>query len=443
MELTNLRANFQQFDQSQIEVKGWIRTCRESKKIAFIEMYDGSPYSLQLVLEKEALDFTQLEGRLLTGTSILARGVLCVTPDAKQPYELSVKELAIIGDCAAEYPLQKKAHTLEFLREIAHLRFRTNTIGASMRVRAKLALAVHQFFAQEDFYYIHSPIITQSDCEGAGEMFNVATSEGNFFGGPAFLSVSGQLEAEAMAFGLGKVYTFGPTFRAENSNTTRHLAEFWMIEPEVAFNTLTENIDLCESFVKYLLSYALENLTEDLSLLHSRAEDGERLLPMLQKVVNAEKQVLTYDEAIKLLEKVTSFEFPVKWGIDLQAEHEKYLTEHLGGPVFVINYPKEIKAFYMKANEDGRTVRAMDMLVPRLGELVGGSEREDRHDVLVGRIKDANLPLEHYDWYLDLRKYGSVPHSGFGLGFERLLMYVTGISNIRDVIPYPRYPGHA
>ena len=444
------------------KLQGWIRSHRMSKQVSFIEFSDGTTIkNLQLVVDPALPSYAAIAQRLSTGASIEVTGTLVESPGAKQKHEFRVSDITLIGEADPEkYPLQKKGHTLEFLREIQHLRPRTNTLGAVLRVRHAAAMAIHQFFDQQGFYYVHTPIITTSDCEGAGEMFHVTTldlkdvpkSEGHvdyskdFFAAEAGLTVSGQLEGEIVATALKKIYTFGPTFRAENSNTARHLSEFWMIEPEVAFLDLEGNMALGEAFIKYLITYVLKHCEDEFAFLHAREwvkEPG--LMDVLRGVAESKFQKIDYTDAIAVLEKSgKEFEFPVKWGIDLQSEHERFLTdEYVKGPVFVVNYPKAIKAFYMKVNDDNNTVRAMDMLVPRLGEIIGGSQREERHDVLLNRIREMALPEENYWWYLELRKFGTVPHSGFGLGFERFLMYATGIQNIRDVIPFPRFPGFA
>ncbi len=442
-------------------VKGWAKTHRRSKNISFIELTDGSCVKgLQLVIEPGLASYAEVAAEVTTGSSIEVTGTLIESPARGQLVEFQVEEFALVGTADAEsYPLQKKGHTLEFLREVLHLRSRSNTLGAVFRIRSRASLAIHQFFQEKDFIYVHTPIITTSDCEGAGEMFRVTTLDlqnvpvangevdfsQDFFKDEASLTVSGQLEAEIFALSHGNCYTFGPTFRSENSNTSRHLSEFWMIEPEMAFCDLEGDMALGDEFVKYVIADVLEHCAEDLAFLQEREWVEYDLVQTLQQVVDTKCEVLEYTKAIEILEKSgKNFEFPVEWGIDLQAEHEKYLTdEYVKGPVFVINYPKEIKAFYMRMNEDNKTVAAMDMLVPRLGEIIGGSQREERHDTLKERIKAAGMPLEPYWWYLELRKYGSVPHAGFGLGFERLLMYLTGMQNIRDVIPFPRHPGYA
>jgi len=442
-----------------VQVQGWCRTKRDSKNHAFLEINDGSSLkSIQIFIDKNLPGFEDL-GKVTTGASVTLTGNLVESPGKNQTVEVHATALQVLGEAPAEvYPLQKKRHSFEFLREIAHLRTRTNTFGAVMRVRNALSFAVHKYFQENNFVYVHTPIITASDCEGAGEMFQVTTLDMNnpprdeegtidysqdFFGKEAHLTVSGQLNVETYAMALGDVYTFGPTFRAENSNTSRHLAEFWMIEPEMAFCNIEGNMDRAEDFLKYVLSYLLENCAEDMAFFDQWVEKG--IIQNLKEVIQSQFHRVTYTEAVeKLQQSGKKFEYPVKWGEDLQSEHEKFLTEELyKGPVIVTDYPKEIKAFYMKLNEDGKTVRAMDVLVPRLGEIIGGSEREWDLEILTKRIEDLGLNKEDYWWYLDLRRYGSVPHSGFGLGFERLIQYVTGMQNIRDVIPFPRYPGNA
>jgi len=439
---------------NEITVRGWVRTKRDSKSVCFLEINDGSCLSnLQVVIEKNSCKETDEIERANTGASVVVSGILQESPGKNQTVELAVTDLSVAGEAPPEsYPLQKKRHSFEFLREIAHLRPRTNTFGAVARVRNEMSYAIHRFFQERGFYYIHTPIISTSDAEGAGEMFQVTTLplddiaggkgkidyEEDFFGRKATLTVSGQLEAEVYALALSNVYTFGPTFRAENSNTARHLAEFWMIEPEMAFCDIHGNMDLAESFLKYVLSEVLKNARDDMEFFNKWIEKG--ILDSLTKVIEADFKRITYGEAIERLEKSgQEFEFPVAWGNDLQSEHEKYLTEEVfKGPVIVTDYPKEIKAFYMKLNADGKTVRAMDVLVPRLGEIIGGSERESDLAVLEGRIDELGLHRDDYWWYLDLRRYGTVPHAGFGLGFERLIQYITGMQNIRDVIPFPR-----
>lgn len=440
------------------EFSGWIKTHRQSKSVSFIELTDGTSIKgLQIVIEPNLSGYSDISAKLTTGASIKVSGELVSSPAAGQKYEFKAEQLELLGEADAEtYPLQKKGHSMEFLREILHLRPRSNTFGAVMRVRSVAAFAVHEFFQKNGFYYVHTPVITSSDCEGAGEMFRVTTLDlknppkkengainydEDFFKAESFLTVSGQLEGEFSACALGKIYTFGPTFRAENSNTSRHLAEFWMIEPEMAFYELKDNMGLAEKFIKYTINAILERCPEEMEFFDKWIEKG--IIASLKKVVESKFEYLDYTDAIKILEKCgKKFEFPVKWGIDMQSEHERFLTdEHIKGPVFVVNYPKEIKSFYMRVNDDGKTVRAMDLLAPRIGEIIGGSQREERHDVLVARMQELGLPKENYWWYLDLRRYGTVPHAGFGLGFERLLQYVTGMQNIRDVIPVPRFPG--
>ncbi len=441
---------------ASITVKGWVRTKRDTKNAIFVELNDGSCFSnIQCVFDNNTFTDTVKAAliKLSTGCSAAITGEVVASPAAGQPIEIKASDIRIIGEAPVEsYPLQKKAHSLEFLREIAHLRPRTNTFGAVARMRNQMAFAVHSFFQERGFNYVHTPIITASDCEGAGEMFQVTTLDmaaiaknggpvdysKDFFGKPSFLSVSGQLNVETYCMALSKVYTFGPTFRAENSNTTRHLAEFWMIEPEIAFAELEDNMALAEDFIKYLLSWALDKCGEDLEFFDKRIQPG--LIGMLDGVRSSKFTHMTYTDAVKELEShKDAFEFKPYWGCDLQTEHERYLSETIvKGPVIVTDYPKEIKAFYMRLNEDEKTVRAMDVLVPRIGEIIGGSEREFRHDVLLSRIRALGLDEAAYWWYLDLRRFGTAPHAGFGLGFERLLRYVTGMENIRDVIPFPR-----
>ena len=445
-------------------VKGWIRTRRDSKELSFVEVNDGSCLAnLQVIIGNES-DFLESKKLLNTGTAVEITGELVASPAKGQSVELKADTLKIVGECDAEkFPLQKKRHTNEYLRTIAHLRPRTNTFGAVFRVRSAAALAVHEFFRKRAFIYVHTPIISASDCEGAGKMFRVTTLdidnpprqivEGkpttkvdraqDFFGKDAFLTVSGQLEGEIFASALGNIYTFGPTFRAENSNTPRHLAEFWMIEPEMAFCNLDGNMDLAESFVREVISSVLTSCEEDLQFFDKWVEPG--IVKSLTAVAEANFSKATYTDAVEILKTSgKEFEFPVSWGMDLQTEHERFLSEeYFKGPVFVTNYPKEIKSFYMRLDEDGRTVSAMDLLVPRLGEIIGGSQREERESVLRQKIFDSGLNVEDYWWYLELREFGSVPHAGFGLGFERLVMYLTGMQNIRDVVPFARTPGNA
>lgn len=445
---------------TEVTVKGWVRTVRNQKTFTFVELNDGSTLSnFQVVVDATLPGYDRIIEKLSTGVSVGITGVLQKSPGEKQDLELHAKEVQIIGASDPEsYPLQKKRHTFEFLRSIAHLRPRTNTIGAVTRVRNALAFATHLFFQERGFLYIQTPIITASDCEGAGKMFQVTTLDQynlpktpdqkidysqDFFGTPAYLTVSGQLNAEIYASALSDVYTFGPTFRAENSNTFRHLSEFWMIEPEMAFADINDNMSNAESYLKYVLSYLLKNCPEDMQFFDKHVSSG--LINRLKHVIDTPFERATYTYAVRVLEKSSkSFEFPVKWGVDLQSEHERYLTEeYFGKPVIITDYPKDIKAFYMRMNDDNKTVAAMDVLVPKIGELIGGSQREERLSNLEARLKELHMPLEPYWWYLELRKYGSVPHAGYGLGFERLIQFATGMENIRDVIPFPRYPGKA
>ncbi len=436
----------------QVTVHGWIRTVRDQKAFAFIELNDGSTLSnLQIIADSTLPDFGSLLPSLTTGASISATGVLKESPGKNQALELHASKIHLYGACdPARYPLQKKRHSFEFLRTIAHLRPRTNTQGAVLRVRNALAFATHLFFQQRGFLYVQTPLITGSDCEGGGEMFRVTTlKEGekdvskDFFGKPAYLTVSGQLEGEILALAMSDIYTFGPTFRAENSNTSRHLAEFWMIEPEMAFADLKANMECGESYLKFCVRYCLDHCKEDLEFFDKFIENG--LLARLEHVANSPFAHLTYTQAVDILLKSSQkFEFPVEWGCDLQSEHERYLAEqHCKKPVILTDYPAKIKAFYMRANDDGKTVAAMDVLVPKIGEIIGGSQREERLDRLEKKLVEQKLNKEDYWWYLELREYGSVPHAGFGLGFERLVLFVTGMENIRDVIPFPRFPGHA
>src|SRR5262245_13383363 len=444
---------------SEITLRGWVRSRRDSKGITFIELNDGSRFKgMQLVVDAGAVSDEILK-QVTTGSSLAAAGALVESPAKGQAVELKVASLQVYGSAdPATYPLQKKGHTLEFLREISHLRVRSNTFGAAFRVRNALTHAIHSFFQERDFIYVQTPIITTSDCEGAGQMFGVTTlnlqqaprsADGkidwqqDFFGKPAYLTVSGQLEGEIFASAFSKVYTFGPTFRAENSNTPRHLAEFWMIEPEMAFCDLTDNMRLAEEFLKYTIRYVLEHCREDLEFFNQFIE--KTAIATLEHVAQSEFGHISYTEAVQELQKSgRTWEFPVVWGSDLQTEHERFLSEEVfKKPVIVTDYPKDIKAFYMRLNDDGKTVRAMDVLVPRVGEIIGGSQREERYDLLLERMRDAGLDERPYWWYLDLRRYGSVPHCGFGLGLERMMMYITGLKNIRDVIPFPRTPGNA
>jgi asparaginyl-tRNA synthetase len=440
-------------------VCGWVRSLRASSEVAFIMLNDGSNLNgIQLVLERSRLDDFDELCRLGTGAALHATGALVASPAAGQQYELLVAELQVVGAADPSFPLQKKRHSFEYLRSIAHLRPRTNTFGAVFRLRSRLALAVHQFFQERGFLYVHTPIITASDCEGAGELFRVTSlppngaprNEGgeidfsqDFFGRKTGLTVSGQLEGELFAQAFSDIYTFGPTFRAENSNTPRHAAEFWMIEPEMAFSDLADDADLAEAFVRFLCRFTLEDCSEELTFFDQHIETG--LLQRIRSVAEAQFARMDYSEAIRHLERApVSFQYPVQWGLDLQTEHERYLTEQVvGGPVFVLNYPKEFKAFYMRLNDDNKTVAAMDLLVPKVGEIIGGSQREERLDCLQTRMQELGIALEPLWWYLDSRRWGSTPHAGFGLGFERLVMYLSGMENIRDVIPFPRTPRHA
>ncbi|MFA6194234.1 MAG: asparagine--tRNA ligase [Patescibacteria group bacterium] len=442
----------------KINVAGWVRTARSSKEFGFIELNDGSFFkSLQIVFESSLENFSEVEN-ISVGSSLEIEGELVESPAAGQAFELKAKKITIINRAPEDYPLQKKKHSFEFLREIAHLRGRSNTFSAVFRLRSSLSYAIHKFFQEEGFSYVHTPIISTSDAEGAGEMFQVTTLDlknapkdkkgeidysEDFFGKKAGLTVSGQLNAEALVMGLNKVYTFGPTFRAENSNTTRHASEFWMMEPEMAFADLEDNMILAEKMLKYLIVHVLKELPEEMEFFNKFIDTT--LMERLNNIVDSEFGRVTYTEAISILEKSgEKFAFPVKWGIDLQTEHERYLTDKVfKKPVFVIDYPKDIKAFYMRLNDDGRTVAAMDLLVPGIGELIGGSQREENLDKLIKRMEEMNMKLEDYQWYLDLRRFGSVKHAGFGLGFERAIMYLSGMANIRDVIPFPRTPKNA
>ena len=444
---------------TEVTVHGWIKTRRDSKGIHFAQVNDGSAFAdLQVVIEQGAIDEAVLH-RVTTGACVRVSGELVASPAAGQKVELKATAIVVYGEAdPASYPLQKKGHTMEYLREIAHLRTRSNTFGAVFRVRNALSFAIHRFFQERGFVYVHTPVITASDAEGAGAMFAVTTLDlknppkkpdgaidfaQDFFGKPAYLTVSGQLEGEIFALSYANVYTFGPTFRAENSNTPRHLAEFWMVEPEMAFCDLEGNMELAEEFLKYIIQHVLDHCASDLEFFNKRIDDT--VLKTLEHVATSRFEHVTYGEAVKILETSgKSFEFPVFFGADLQSEHERYLTEEkFKKPVIVTDYPKEIKAFYMRANDDGKTVRAMDVLAPRIGEIIGGSQREERHDVLLEKIRAAKLEEKPYWWYLELRRFGSAPHAGFGLGLERMLMYVTGMKNIRDVIPFPRTPGNA
>jgi asparaginyl-tRNA synthetase len=447
-----------QFLENEIEISGWIKTLRASNKFGFIEINDGSFFkSIQVVFEESLKNFKEIS-KLPISSSVQIKGKFVKTEGAKQPFEIQATDIILIGKSDASYPLQKKRHSLEYLREIAHLRPRSNTFSAVFRVRSIAAYAIHKFFQEKDFVYVNTPIITGSDCEGAGEMFRVTTMDLNnipkndegkidtkedFFGKETNLTVSGQLNAEIFALSHRNVYTFGPTFRAENSNTPRHAAEFWMIEPEMAFAELNDYLDNAEDMIKFVINYVMEHAPEEMEFFNQFVDKG--LFQRLNNVLNSDFGRVTYTEAVEILEKSgEKFEYPVKWGVDLQTEHERYLTEKVyGKPVFVTDYPKEIKAFYMRMNEDGKTVAASDLLVPGVGELIGGSQREERLDVLERKIEENGLNKEDYWWYLELRKFGETKHAGYGLGFERLIMYLTGMSNIRDVIPFPRTPGNS
>ncbi|MCM1005586.1 MAG: asparagine--tRNA ligase [Prevotella sp.] len=441
-----------------VDVKGWVRTRRGNKNVQFVALNDGTTIkNIQIVFDLSRFSEEELKP-ITTGASIHVQGELVASQGKGQNVEIQAGELQIYGTAdPAEYPLQKKGHTLEFLREKAHLRPRTNTFGAVLRIRHALAFAIHKFFNDKGFYYFHTPLTTASDCEGAGAMFQVTTMPLNdlpkdengmvdytqdFYGKPVSLTVSGQLEGELGATALGCIYTFGPTFRAENSNTPRHLSEFWMIEPEMAFYEITDNMDLAEEFIKYCVSYALEHCADDIQFLNDMFD--KELIERLKFVIHNDFVRLPYTEGIKILEESgEKFEFPVSWGVDLASEHERYLVEkHFKKPVILTDYPKDIKAFYMKLNDDGKTVRAMDVLFPKIGEIIGGSQREEDYDKLMARIEEMHIPMKDMWWYLDTRRFGTVPHSGFGLGFERLVLFVTGMQNIRDVIPFPRYPGN-
>ena len=456
MELTNIREIFRNKDKfayKEVTIGGWVRSNRNSKNFGFIVVNDGTFFEPIQVVYGNGLDNYDEVGKINVGAAIIVRGTLVLTPDAKQPFEIQATEVTVEGASTPDYPLQKKRHTFEYLRTISHLRPRTNTFEAVFRVRSLCAYAIHKFFQERDFVYVHTPLITGSDCEGAGEMFQVTTLDLNnlpmteegkvdfskdFFNKPTNLTVSGQLNGETYAMAFKNIYTFGPTFRAENSNTTRHAAEFWMIEPEIAFADLEDDMMLAESMLKYVINYVLENAPEEMAFFNNFVDKG--LLDRLRNVVENDFARVTYTEAIDILSKHNDkFDYKVSWGCDLQTEHERYLTEQIyKRPVFVTDYPKEIKAFYMKLNDDGKTVAAVDCLVPGIGEIIGGSQREDDYDKLLARINELGLSEDDYKFYLDLRKYGSARHAGFGLGFERCVMYLTGMGNIRDVIPFPR-----
>ena len=453
MTIREIYKNSEQFLNKEVKLGGWIRSIRGSKHFGFLVLHDGTFFKpIQVVYEEKLANFQEIS-KMNVGAAVIVEGILVPTPQAKQPFEIQATSVTLEGASAPDYPLQKKRHSLEYLRTISHLRPRTNTFQAVFRIRSMAAYAIHQFFQERGFVYVHTPLITASDCEGAGEMFQVTTLDLNnipkdkeekvdftqdFFGKPTNLTVSGQLNAETFAQAFRNTYTFGPTFRAENSNTARHAAEFWMIEPEMAFADLKDDMEVAEAMLKYVISYVMENAPEEMDFLNQFVDKG--LKDRLNHVLNAEFGHVTYTEAVEILEKHNDeFEYKVSWGTDLQTEHERYLTEEVfKRPVFVTDYPKEIKAFYMKLNQDGKTVAAMDCLVPGIGEIIGGSQREDDYVLLRKRMEEVGLDEENYQFYLDLRKYGSTHHSGFGLGFERCVMYLTGISNIRDAIPFPR-----
>ena len=456
MDIINIKDLFRNQEDylgKEVTVGGWLRSNRDSKTFGFMVVNDGTYFEPLQIVYSDKLDNFNAISKLNVGAAVIVKGILTATPNAKQPFEIQADEVYVEGDSDGDYPLQKKRHSFEYLRTITHLRPRTNTFQAVFRVRSLIAYAIHKFFQERDFVYVHTPLITGSDCEGAGEMFQVTTMDltnipmtedgkvdftQDFFNKPTNLTVSGQLNGETYAMAFKNIYTFGPTFRAENSNTTRHAAEFWMIEPEIAFADLKDDMILAESMIKYIINYVLENAPNEMKFFNDFIDKG--LIERLQGVANSDFGHVTYTDAIDILSKHNDkFEYKVYWGCDLQTEHERYLTEEIfKRPVFVTDYPKEIKAFYMKLNEDGKTVAAMDCLVPGIGEIIGGSQREDNYDVLVKRMEECGLKAEDYDFYLDLRKYGSARHAGFGLGFERCVMYLTGMSNIRDVIPFPR-----
>lgn len=459
LEIKSLYRDSEKYLGQRVSVAGWIRTSRISKSFGFIELNDGSFFkNLQIVVDENKIDNFAEISKLPISSSLLIEGELVKVDNAKNPIEIHATKVLVEGESDSSYPLQKKKHTFEYLRTIAHLRPRSNTFSAVFRVRSVVAYAIHKFFQERNFVYAHTPIITGSDAEGAGEMFRITTLDmsnppltedgkidfsQDFFGKEANLTVSGQLNGEIMALAFRNIYTFGPTFRAENSYTARHASEFWMVEPEISFADLDDNMELAEDLIKYIINYVLENCPEEMAFFNSFIDKG--LLDRLDNIVSSDFVKITYTEAVDLLIKSGhKFEYPVEWGCDLQTEHERYITEQIyNAPVFVTDYPKDIKAFYMRANDDGKTVRAMDLLVPGVGEIIGGSQREERYDVLMDRIKEMGLKEEDYWWYLELRKFGTATHSGFGLGFERIIMYLTGVSNIRDVIPFPRTPKNA
>ena len=453
--IKNLYQNFKDYENKEVTVEAWVKTVRASKNFGFIEINDGTYFkNVQIVFNDDLSNFNEIS-KLTISSSIKVTGKVVVTENAKQPFEIHASKIEVFNLCDNQYPLQKKRHSFEYLRTIAHLRPRANTFNAVFRVRSVLAYAIHKYFQEKGFVYVHTPILTSSDCEGAGEMFyvnsfdleNVPKTEQNhvdfskdFFGKPAHLTVSGQLNAETYAMAFRNVYTFGPTFRAEDSNTVKHAAEFWMIEPEICFADLKDDMDMAEDMIKYIFSYVLEQCPEEMAFFNEFIDKG--LLDRLHNVINSDFGRITYTDAIKELEKANDkFEYKVSWGVDLQTEHERYLCEQVfKKPVFVTDYPKDIKAFYMKQNADGKTVAATDLLVPGIGEIIGGSQREENYDKLLKRMEELNMPISEYEWYLDLRKYGSCEHAGFGLGFERAIMYLTGMQNIRDVLPFPRTP---
>ncbi len=459
VQLRELFRNTDAYAGKEVLVRGWIRNNRSSNKFGFIELNDGSFFkSVQVVYEEELITNFEEISKAYVAAALAVKGTLVLTPQAKQPFEIKASEITVEAPSTPDYPLQPKRHTMEFLREIAHLRPRSNTFSAVFRVRSLVAYAIHQFFQEQGFVYVHTPIITGSDCEGAGEMFRVTTLDmenpprledgsidfsQDFFGKETSMTVSGQLEAETFALAFRKIYTFGPTFRAENSNTARHASEFWMIEPEVAFADLADNMELAEAMIKYIINFVLEKAPEEMEFFNQFMDKG--LIERLRGIADSDFVRVTYTEAVDLLLKSgKQFQYPVEWGIDLQTEHERYITEEIfKKPVFVTDYPKDIKAFYMRLNDDGKTVAACDLLVPGVGEIIGGSQREERYDVLTQRMAELGLAEQDYWWYLDLRKYGGVKHAGYGLGFERIIMYLTGMSNIRDVLPFPRTPKSA
>ena len=459
IEIRELFRNKEKYGDQEVVVHGWVRGNRSSNQFGFLSINDGTFFTpLQVVYEADNLaNFTEIS-KVHLAAGVTVRGTLALTPEAKQPFEIKAKEIVVEADSQSDYPLQKKRHTMEFMREIAHLRPRSNTFSAVYRVRSIVAYAIHKFFQEQNFVYVHAPIITGSDAEGAGEMFQVTTLDPDnlprtedgkidysqdFFGKETNLTVSGQLEAEAFALAFRNVYTFGPTFRAENSNTARHASEFWMIEPEIAFADLQDDMDLAEAMVKYIITYTLEHAPEEMNFFNQFIDKG--LLERLDHIVNSSFERVTYTEAVEILQKSgKEFQYPVEWGLELQTEHERYLTEEVyKKPIFVTDYPKDCKAFYMRLNDDGKTVAACDMLVPGVGEIIGGSQGEERLDVLEARMKELGISENGYEWYLDLRRYGGVKHAGYGLGFERMIMYLTGMSNIRDVLPFPRTPKSA